>query len=225
MKNSIEAIWKQGFLNEQSLVAPIINDLYNQKSKDMIGKMERIYRINLIAIVSLSIIFPIVYYFLDAIWQGVASSILLLLTAWYTKRQKRSFKTLNHGATSLEYLKSFDRSLKDTLSKDKKILRFSYPLYFLIALSTIWSAWSKGELTSKMYQKFPDVIFIGSVPLFALIIAGVATLLMLYFSGRIYQWDVRLIYGRAFRKLEETIAEMEKLKHGDKGEVNEILVP
>ena len=214
MKNSIEEIWKEGFLNEKSLVAPKINDLYNQKSRDLVDKMERMFRINLIAIVSMSIVFPIMYYFLDVIWQGVAASVLLLLTAWYTKRQKRSIKTLDHGATSLDYLKSFDRWLKDALSKNEKILRFSYPLYFLIAMSTIWSAWNKGVITSKMYQKFPDVIFIGSVPLFALIIAGVATLLMFYFSDRIYRWDVGLIYGRVFRKLEETIAEMEKLKQG-----------
>ena len=214
MEKSIEEIWKEGFLNEKSLVAPKINDLYNQKSKELVDKMKRMYRINLIALVGMSIIIPIMYYLLDVIWQGVAASILLLLTAWYSKRQKRSIKTLDHGATSLDYLKSLDRWLKDALSKNAKILRFSYPLYFLIAMSTIWSAWNKGELTSKMYQKFPDVIFIGSVPLFALIIAGVATLLMFYFSDRIYRWDVRLMYGRVFDKLEETIAEMEKLKQG-----------
>jgi hypothetical protein len=152
------------------------------------------------------------YYFLDVIWEGVATSILLLLTVCYSIRQKRSIKTLDHGATSLDYLKSFDRLLNDALSKGEKILRFSYPLYFLIALSTMWSAWKKGGLTSKMHQKFPDMIFIGNVPLFVLIIAGAATLLMLYFSDRIYQWDVRLIYGKIFRKLEETIAEMEELK-------------
>jgi len=199
-------------LNEKSLVAPKINDLYNKKSKDLVDKMKRMYRNNLIAIVSMSIVFPILYYFLDVIWQGVATSILLLLTAWYGIREKRRIKTLNHGATSLDYLKSFERLLKDALLGGEKVLRFTYPLYFLIAMSTIWSAWNKGELTSKMYQNFPEVIFIGSVPLFALIIAGVATLLMLYFSDRIYRWDVGLIYGRVFRKLEETIAEMEKLK-------------
>ena len=214
MKNSIEVIWKEGFLNEKSLVAPKINDLYNQKSKDLVDKIRRIYRINLIAIVGMSIVFPIMYYFLDVIWQGVAASILLLLTAWYSIREKRSIKTLDHGATSLDYLKSFDRILKDALSRGEKVLRFTYPLYFLVAISIMWSAWNKGPLTSKMYQKYPDVIFIGSVPLFALIIAGVATLLMLYFSDRIYRWDVGLIYGRVFRKLEETIAEMEKLKEG-----------
>jgi hypothetical protein len=215
MKNSIEVIWKEGFLNEKSLVAPKINDLYNQKSKDLVDKMKRMYRINLIAVVSMAIVFPVIYYFLDVIWQGVASSILLLLTVWYTEREKRRIKTLDHGATSLDYLKSFDRWLKEALSGGEKILRYTYPLYFLIAMSTIWSAWNRGELTSKMYQKYPDIIFIGSVPLFALIIAGVATLLMFYFSGRIYRWDVGLIYGRVFRKLEETIAEMEELKQGE----------
>ena len=214
MKNSIEVIWKEGFLNEKSLVAPKINDLYNQKSMHLVDKMERMYRINLIVIIILSIVIPVVYYFLDVLWQGVAASVLLLLTAWYGKRQKRSIKTLDHGATSLDYLKSLDRWLKDALAKDAKILRFSYPLYFLIAMSTIWSAWNKGGLTSKMYQKYPDVIFVGSVPLFALIIAGVITLLIFYFSRRIYRWDVGLIYGRVFRKLEETIAEMEELKQG-----------
>ena len=214
MKNSIEEIWKEGFLNEKSLVAPKINDLYNQKSKDLVDKMKRMYKINLIALVGMAIVFPIWYYFLDVIWQGVAISILMLLTVWYSKRQKRSFKTLDHGATSLDYLKSFDRLLKDSLSKGEKVLRFTYPLYFLIAISVMWSAWNKGPLTSKMYQEYPDVMFIGGVPLFAWIIAGVAFLLMFYFSGRIYRWDVGLVYGRIFRKLEETIAEMEKLKQG-----------
>jgi len=214
MKNSIEVIWKEGFLNERSLVAPKINDLYNQKSKDLVDKMERMYRINMIALAIMAIGFPIMYCFLDFIWEGVATSILLLLTLGYSIRQKRSAKTLDHGATSFDYLKSFDRSLHDALSRGEKILRFSYPLYFLIAMSTIWSAWNKGILASKMHQKFPDLVYIRNVPLFVLIIVGLATVLMFYFSDRIYRWDVRLMYGRVFDKLKETIAEMENLKRG-----------
>ena len=212
MENSIESIWKEGFLNEKSLVAPKINDLYNQKSKHVVDKVKRMFRVNLIVLVIMSIVYPIIHYFVDAFWHGVAVSILLLLTAWYSKREMHNLNTLDQGATSLDYLKAFDRRLKDVFSRSEKIVRFSYPLYFLIAMSTMWSPWNKGPITSKMYQKYPDVIFIGSVPLFVWIIAGVATLLMLYFSGRIYRWEVRLMYGRVIDKLEETIAEMEKLK-------------
>ena len=171
MKKSIEEIWKEGFLNEKSLVAPKINDLYNQKSIYVVDKVKRMFRVNSIVLVIMSIVYPIIHYFVDAFWQGVAVSILLLLTAWYSKRKMHNLNTLDQGATSLDYLKSFDRRLKDVFSGSEKIVRFSYPLYFLIVMSSMWSAWNKGPITSKMYQKYPDVIFIGSVPLFVWIIA------------------------------------------------------
>jgi hypothetical protein len=212
MEKSIEAIWKEGFLNEKSLVAPKINDLYNQKSMHLVDRMIRMFRVNLTIIVTTAFAFPIIYYFLDALWQGCAASVLLLLTAWYNKRQIDRIKTLDQGTTSLEYLKSLDRWLKDVLLKSEKIARFSYPLYILIAISTIWSAWEQQGLTLKIHQKFPDLMLIEHIPSFALIIAAVTSLLMFFFSGKIYKWEVRLMYGRVFGKLEETIAEMEKLK-------------
>ena len=215
MKNSIEEIWKEGFLNEKSLVAPKINDLYNQKSNHLVDKMKRTFRVNMIIIIILSIVIPVVYYFLDVLWQGAAASVLILLIAWYGQLQMRSLKTLDHGATSLDYLKSFDRWLKDVFSRSEKIARVYYTLCFLIAMSTIGSTWSKNEeLVSETHRKYPDLIFIGNIPLVALIIAGVATLLMFYFSDKIYKWDVRLMYGCVIDKLEETIAEMEELKQG-----------
>jgi len=216
MKNSIEEIWKEGFLNEKSLVVPKINDLYNQKSKHVVDNVKRMFRVNLIVIVIMSIILPIIHYFLDALWQGAAASILLLLTARYNKRQIDGIKTLDQGATSFDYLKSFDLWLKDVLSRSDKVVRFYYPLCFLIAISTVLSTWNKQEqLILKTHQKFPDLMFIGDIPLFVLIIVGVITLLMFYFSDKIYKWDVRLMYGGVFGKLEETIAEMENLKQGE----------
>lgn len=213
MENSIETIWKEGFLHEKSLVAPKINDLYNQKSKHLVDRVVRMFRVSLIALVGISVAILIGYYFLDVMWQGVAASVLLLLTGWYSYRQTHSIKTLDYGVNSLEYLKAFNQWLKDVLVSTEKVVRFSYPLYFLIAISTIWSAWNKQkDMSLKMQQNYPDMIFIGGVPLLAAVIAAVLTIVMLYFSDKIYRWEMRLIYGRAFAKLEETIAEMEKLK-------------
>lgn len=200
MKNSIEDIWKEGFLHEKSLVVPQVNDLYSRKSIYLVDRMKRRLRANLVVIVIMAILLPIIYYFMYVIWQGVAASILLLLTAWYNKRQIDSIKTLDQGATSFDYLQSFDRWLKDVLSRSVKVARFSYPLYFLIAISTVRSAWNKQEG--------------GDMSLVTDIIVAVATLVVFYFSDKIYQWDIRLMYGRVFRKLERTIAEMEKLKQG-----------
>ncbi len=213
MEKSIETIWKEGFLESEALVVPKINDLYNRKSKQLIAKMKRMFKVNITAMVILSVILPLLHYFIDATWQGVAASIMLLTLAWYSKRQMKGIKSLNQGVNSYEYLKTFDQWLKNALSRNEKITRFSYPLSFLIALSTLWSAWNnQEELTTKIAQKFPDLTFIGNVPLVLLIVAGIGTLLMFYFSGNIYRWDIRLVYGRVLDKLEETISEMEKLR-------------
>ena len=212
MRNSIENIWKEGFLNETSLVAPKINDLYNQKSKHLIGKVEKMFRVNLIVIVIMSIIILLIYYFLDVFLFGLAASVLLLLTAWYNYRLMHGLKTLNQGANSLDYLKSLDRWIKDALLKSGKVVRFSYPLFILIAVSTVWSAWNKQGISLEIFQKLPDLTVIGDISLYAIILAGVPVLLMAFFSIKIYKWEVRLMYGRVLDKLKETIAEMEKLK-------------
>jgi hypothetical protein len=212
MKNSIEEIWKEGFLNERSLVAPKINDLYNQKSKHMVYRVQKMFRVNLTILLIMALVFPVVYYFIDALWQGIAASVLLLLTAWYNKRQIDDISTLDQGATSLDYLKSLSHWYKDVILKGEKIARLTYPLYLLIGLSTIWSTWEKEGMTSKVVKNFSGLISTGNIQFFSLAIGAILILLMLAFSPKIYKWDVRLMYGRVFSKLEETIAEMEKLK-------------
>jgi hypothetical protein len=211
MEDSIESIWKKGFLHEKSLVAPKINDLYNQKSKHVVDRVKRMFRINQRMIVAMSIVLPVIHYFVDALWQGVTASVLLLLTLWYNNRIIGSLKTLDPGATSFDYLQSFDRWLTDVLLQAEKIARFSYPLYVLIAISTIWSAWTKQGVILKIHQKFPDLPFAGNISLVAFALAGVLVLLMFCFSVKIYRWEVRLMYGRVLEKLKDTISEMKTL--------------
>jgi hypothetical protein len=80
-------------------------------------------------------------------------------------------------------------------------------------MSMLFSSWSsQEELVNEVVQKFPDVTLIGDVPLIAWIITAVITVLMLVFSKKIYLFDVRLMYGRIFDKLDATIEEMETLR-------------
>ena len=208
MENSIENIWKQGFLNEKSLVAPKINDLYNQKSMHVVDRIKRRLKFNRNFVFIAAFVVPVAYYFMDAIWQGLAFSLLLLFRTWYVKGVMDNTKILDQGATSYDYLKSFDRWLKDVLLKIETIARYSNTLFVPLALSATWSFWSKHGVILKLTQRYTDL----NIPLIAIIIAVVLTVPMFYFSARINKWDVRLMYGRLFDKLEETIADMEKLK-------------
>jgi hypothetical protein len=36
--------------------------------------------------------------------------------------------------------------------------------------------------------------------------------ILAFFGGRIYQWDVNIIYGRVFKKLEELMTDIESLR-------------
>ncbi len=46
MEKSIEKIWNEAFVEEQALIAPKVNDLYNKKSKSLIHKIQRTYEID-----------------------------------------------------------------------------------------------------------------------------------------------------------------------------------
>lgn len=199
MKNSIEVIWKEGFLNEKSLVAPKINDLYNQKSNHLFHRVRRIFIVNYVIILTIAIVLPILYTFIGFFWHGAIASVLLALTAAYYsyyQQQIIGIGSLNQGATTLDYLKSFEGWLTNVLATSKKIARITYPIYCLVALSIIWTVWSK--------QRENDSLFtIG--------IVGVIIFLVFLFSDRIYKWELGFMYGRVLRKLKETIAEMEQL--------------
>jgi hypothetical protein len=213
MKSSIEQIWKEGFLKENSLVAPKINDLYNQKSTHLVEQMKRKFRMNQFAIVSMALMVPLAFLLIDAFWPGVAASVLFLFLAWYNYSQLQKIRSLDYGATSLDYLKSFDRWLDEVLSKSKKIARIYYPLCFLVAVNTIWSVWNKHEAAiMKARQAFHDSHFIGNVPVFIIVILAIATAGMVFISSAIYRWDVQLSYGYMRTRLKQMITEMESLR-------------
>jgi hypothetical protein len=46
------------------------------------------------------------------------------------------------------------------------------------------------------------------------LLGGILVLVLLaYFGGRIYQWDLNIVYGRVLKKLDEIIADMEDLRN------------
>ena len=210
MENSIETIWKQGFLDESSLVAPKVNDLYNKKSIHVVDTIKRRMKFNRKFVLIAAFVIPIMYYFMDALWQGLVISLLFLFRVWYAKSIMDSTKILDQGATSYEYLKLFDKWLKDIFSRVETLARLTNTLIVPLAMSATWTAWSKAGVILKWTQKHPDL----NIPLIAIIITIVLTIPAFYFSAKINKFDIRLVYGRLFDRLEETIADMEKLKQG-----------
>ncbi|MEM7084905.1 MAG: hypothetical protein AAF489_01905 [Bacteroidota bacterium] len=212
MEKSIESIWKEGFLENDALVAPTVNNLYNQKSKLITDRLKRMFKINLYAIVVMAVAIWIGYAFLGVPWAGLFIFLLLMGVFALAIRQGRSLKELDHGLSSYEYLKAFNHWIHGIISSNVKVMRFFYPLVFLASMAPIWYAFKNGEVTGKILLENPDIPLIFGIPVVAIAAVFGVMLLMTIFGGRIYRWDVHLVYGGVFRKLDGLVSDMEELR-------------
>ncbi|MFA9389919.1 MAG: hypothetical protein ACERKD_08920 [Prolixibacteraceae bacterium] len=218
MEKSIENMWKEGFLKSDALVAPKINKLYNHKSKHITAKFERVFKINLIAIVVFSVVFLIttIYNGLPVI--GISWFLILSGLVIVNSRLMNGLNKINNHANSYEYLVSFNKWLKNQISINRKMARFYYPLFFLTIVIGFWLFDAEGiplgeRLVGEVLYGFPDILMINGIPLFAIVFITVVVGILALFGGRIYMWDVNLIYGSVFKKLEELMADIEELKN------------
>lgn len=212
MEKSIETIWNKGFLDSDALVVPKLNNLYNQKSKTITDKLKRMMKINIYVIIIFAILNLGLYAALGTPYAGAFIFLLLMGVCWKSMRQAKTMKNIDTSLSSYEYLKSFDSWLKIAISNSTKVMRFFYPLVFLAALMPIVHALKSGELTNAAILNSEFHLIYG-IPTFAWIIAIVIAVLMFVFGGKIYKWDVNLVYKRIFIKLENMIAEMEELRN------------
>ena len=217
MEKSIENIWKEGFLESDALVAPKVNNLYNQKSIHIIDKFKRMFKINLIAIVVFSFIFLIVTFFIGIPLMGVIFFVTLMTLVIINKKLLNGLEAINTGENSYQYLKTFNQWVKKQVAINKKMSTFLYPIVFISFILGFWFKDTEGiplgeRLVGEILIGFPDIYLIYGIPLIGIVIALLILGLLAFFGGRIYQWDLNLVYGRVFKKLEELMADIESLR-------------
>ncbi len=109
MRKTIEATWREGFLNPDALVAPKVNDLYTRKSRHIVDRIQRMQRINEIAIV---IGAPIVWAFLSAV--GMPYTGAIMCTAWVGLIVVRRLSTLRSSTRRTAALTAITTSRRST---------------------------------------------------------------------------------------------------------------
>jgi len=217
MEKSIENIWKEGFLKSDALVAPKINNLYNQKSIHIFDKFKRMFKINLIAIVVFSVVFLIVTIYTGIPVIGISWFLIMIGVVVVNSRLMKGLNKINNHANSYEYLISFNKWLQNQISLNRKMARLYYPLFFLSIVVGFWFVDAEGvllgeRLVGEVLYGFPDIYMINGIPLVAIVFMAIVVGILALFGGRIYMWDANLIYGRVFKKLEELMADIEELK-------------
>ena len=217
MEKSIENIWKDGFLKSDALIAPQINNLYNQKSIHIIDKFKRMFKINLIAIVAFSFAFLIISFFVGIPITGIIFFVTLSVLVFINKNLLNDLDKIDKGASSYQYLKSFNNWIQKQIAINIKISRFLYPIIFMSLVLGFWFKDAEGmflgeRLVGEILIGFPNTYLIFGVPLIGIVIALLIIVFLAFFGGRIYKWDLNLVYGRVFKKLKEMMTDIESLR-------------
>jgi hypothetical protein len=216
MEKSIENIWKEGFLKSEALIAPKINNLYIQKSIHAIDKFKRMFRINLIAIVAFSLVFLMVTFFIGIPITGIIFFLALSILVIINKKLLNSLEKIDKGVSSYQYLNDFNMWIKLQVGVNRKISTFFYPIIFISLVLGFWFKDALGvplgeRLVQKVLIHYPETYLVWGIPLIGILSVLLVISILGYFGGRIYQWDLNLVYGRVFKKLEELMIDIESL--------------
>lgn len=211
MEKSIETIWKEGFLEMDALIAPKVNNLYNKKSIHIIDKFKKMFKINLNALVVFSFVVLIVSFFVKIPVLGVLMFILFNVIVIVNKKLLKGLNKIDKNVSSYEYLKSFDNWMKEQISINVKMSQYIYPYIFLAMISGFWFSNDFQETLNRIFGNYQACMVYG-IPIFWVLGILFIVILLAIFGGRIYKWDLNLVYGRILKKLDETLADMEELR-------------
>jgi len=176
-----------------------------------------VFKINLIAIVAFSFTFLIVSYFVGIPITGAIFFVTLNVLVLINKKLLKDLELIDKGTNSYQYLKAFNDWIKKQVSINKRMSTFLYPIIFISLIIGFWFKDAEGmllgqRLVNEVLIGFPDIYLVNGIPLIGIVAAFIILGLLAFFGGRIYQWDLNIVYGRMFKKLEELITDIEGLR-------------
>ncbi|MEQ8881903.1 MAG: hypothetical protein RLQ12_19835 [Cyclobacteriaceae bacterium] len=217
MEKSIETIWKEGFLNTGEFIVPKLNNMYNKKSEHLVDKFTRMFRINLIAIVAGSFLIMLMAWIIQIPYMGIGFFIMLNTLAYLNYKLMEGLHEIDKNVNSYQYLKTFESWLKKMISFNQQFARILYPSVFLSLVAGFWFGPFGGDipgnhLANRLTDLSPEVLLVFGIPYYLLIALVLIMVLLAFAAGRIYRWDLNVVYGRVLSKLDEMIADMEELR-------------
>ncbi len=209
MEKSIETIWKEGFLNRESLIAPKVNNLYDKKSLHIMAKFKRMFLNNIRGIIIGSSLLFIGAYFAGALIAGSVVLIMMLCVAYTAYNDLKKLEKIDKGQSSYLFLKSFKVWIDQSIERYGKMYRAVYPILILAFYFGIWFSDSLTNVRQKVSEQ-SDLFF--GLHLGTTIFVLTFALLMSIFSEYIHRKDVKTIYGGIMNRLDSSLAEMEELR-------------
>ena len=212
MKKTIETTWREGFLKPDALVAPKVNNLYTRKSSHIVDRIQRMLRINQIAVL---IGAPIAWGFFSALGMPYGGALLctawaglIVVRRWYIAK----FEAPDNSLDSYHYLKAFQGWLKGRMARSKSLQRHIYSVSFIALAIGIGESPGGQQLIRHVVESNPGVSLVYGVPLVFVVGVAAIALVVELLGGIIFDFDVNTGYRNVFSRLDRMVAEMEELR-------------
>lgn len=204
MEKSIENIWKQGFSNHKELDIPKINQLYNQKSKNIVDRLIASMKKGTIIIVILTLLMVVFNSLMgNSFWGGILVASVMLPWYFLGNKQLKTIQKIDYNTNSYEYLKSINKKVKQLTEYNRK-LTLAYT-FVVLAPMVFYTYFNNKDKTISQIIGEPvlDVssawIFV-SIPII-MILAWVVPKLLIRANGT-----------TGSKEIEQLIADMEELR-------------
>jgi hypothetical protein len=169
------------------------------------------FKINLNALVVFSFFILIISFLVELPVMGVLMFILFNVLVIVNKRLINGLEKIDKNVSSYQYLKSFDAWMQEQIAINMKMSRFIYPYIFIAMVSGFWFSSAFRETLNRQFGNYQPFMVYG-IPIYWILAMLAIVILLAIFGGRIYKWDLNLVYGGILRKLDELIKDMEDLR-------------
>ncbi|GAA4273453.1 hypothetical protein U6A24_19220 [Aquimarina gracilis] len=201
MEKSIENIWKEGFLNQESILAPKIEALYNKKSMLLVEKIKQTYKNDNQAIIPIAIIGLLGCLYFGKIALGAYLFLLLISLFYLNKRALNPLEKLELNTSSYTYLVSYKNCIRNIIKSYTKVFAFAAP--FAVAIGCL--------IYFKDVPWFQEMISNQEIGKTLLVSIGCLLMVSLLFTS-IYRVTTELMYGNYLRNLNAIISDLEELQ-------------
>ena len=200
MGKSIESIWNEGFLNNEMLVAPKLNNLYTKKSTLLIEKIKKTYTVDNKSIIPIALLFAAGFSYAGHVTLGLYGMALMIALFFLNRTKLQKLEKIKITSSSYQYLVAYKNIIKELKNFSSKLLAFGLPIAIIPGY---WLFFRKTDLFQQLILKI-------ETPYLILIVTGLA-LLISFLGVLIYKLSTAIVYGNLIKKLDEIIDDMETL--------------
>lgn len=212
MKNTIEQIWKQSFIDDATNAIPKINNLYNQKAQNIVDKIHRMYQLNVKFLYGFSPTAGVVCFVSGWYVLAVVMPCLLLWLAIVGQKQLKKLNLSNKSDNSYQYISSCNLWFKQMISTFSSVYQIFYPTLVLAILVEIRLSPIGDKAINAYLNSYPDSSLLFATPWIFYLAAALIIAVVGYFSVAFFLFDLKLVFGRVMKKLDDILSDMEELR-------------